>query len=70
LAGDYMTEYGFEAPLQIGDQIIFEDMIHYTMVKTTLFNGVKHPSIGVLNTKGEFELLREIPYEYYKYRLS
>ncbi|MDN5355538.1 MAG: carboxynorspermidine decarboxylase [Rikenellaceae bacterium] len=70
LAGDYMSEYGFEAPLQIGDQIIFEDMIHYTMVKTTLFNGVKHPSIGVLNKEGEFELLREIPYEYYKYRLS
>lgn len=70
LAGDYMSEYGFESPLQIGDQIIFEDMIHYTMVKTTLFNGVKHPYIGVINQSGDFELLRAIPYEYYKYRLS
>lgn len=70
LAGDYMSEYGFQAPLQIGDQLIFEDMIHYTMVKTTLFNGVKHPSIGVINKKGTFELLREIPYEFYKFRLS
>lgn len=70
LAGDYMSEYGFESPLQIGEQIIFEDMIHYTMVKTTLFNGVKHPSIGFINKKGKFELLRAIPYEFYKYRLS
>ena len=70
LAGDYMSEYGFESPLQLGDQIIFEDMIHYTMVKTTLFNGVKHPYIGVINQSGDFELLRAIPYEYYKYRLS
>ena len=45
-------------------------MIHYTMVKTTLFNGVKHPYIGVINQSGDFELLRAIPYEYYKYRLS
>ncbi|WP_420318380.1 carboxynorspermidine decarboxylase [Ekhidna sp.] len=70
LAGDFLDEYWFEKPLQIGDSIVFKDMIHYTMVKTSTFNGVKHPSIGILKTNGDFELLREFGYEDFKNRLS
>ncbi len=47
LAGDFMGDYSFDKPLEIGDKIVFDDMIHYTMVKTTTFNGVNLPSIGI-----------------------
>ncbi|MDN4501730.1 carboxynorspermidine decarboxylase [Alteromonadaceae bacterium BrNp21-10] len=70
LAGDVIDTYSFEFPLDIGDRIIFEDMIHYTMVKTTFFNGVEHPSIGILKASGEFELVRQFGYEDFKNRLS
>ena len=51
------------------DRIIFEDMIHYTMVKTTYFNGVSHPSVGILKIDGSFEMWRKFGYEDYKNRL-
>jgi carboxynorspermidine decarboxylase len=70
LAGDFMGNWSFEKPLKIGDKIVFNDMIHYTMVKTNTFNGVKHPSIGIWNEKKGFILLREFGYEDYKTRLS
>ncbi len=72
LAGDYMGmgDYSFKKPLKPGDKIIFDDMIHYTMVKTTFFNGVKHPSIGIIRRDGRFDLLREFGYEDYKGKLS
>lgn len=71
LAGDFMETYSFEKPLQIGDQIVFWDMIHYTMVKSTMFNGVKHPSIYLINSNtGALELLRSFTYEDFKGRLG
>ncbi|CAG5069215.1 Carboxynorspermidine/carboxyspermidine decarboxylase [Dyadobacter sp. CECT 9623] len=70
LAGDFMGDYSFDAPLAIGDKIIFEDMIHYTMVKTTTFNGVNLPSIGFWNSNGNFKLVRSFGYESFKDRLS
>jgi carboxynorspermidine decarboxylase len=70
LAGDFMGDWSFEKPLQIGDKIVFNDMIHYTMVKTSMFNGVKHPSIGIWREKTGFELVREFSYEDYRNRLS
>lgn len=70
LAGDFMGDYSFEKELKLGDQLIFEDMIHYTMVKTTLFNGVRHPHIGKIDAAGNFTLLRSVGYEEYKNRLS
>ena len=70
LAGDFYGDWSFEQPLQTGDRIIFEDMIHYTMVKTTMFNGVSHPSIGIWTKDNEFRLVREFGYEDYKGRLS
>jgi carboxynorspermidine decarboxylase len=70
LAGDFMGDWSFEKPLKIGDKIVFNDMIHYTMVKTSMFNGVKHPSIGIWREKTGFELVREFSYEDYRNRLS
>ncbi len=70
LAGDFMGDWSFEKPLQVGDKIVFNDMIHYTMVKTTMFNGVKHPSIGIWREETGFELVREFSYEDYRNRLS
>ena len=56
--------------LKPGDRIIFDDMIHYTTVKTTMFNGVNHPSIGIWNEKSGFRLIKEFNYQDYKNRLS
>lgn len=70
LAGDYMTEYSFAEPLRIGDQIILWDMMHYTMVKTTTFNGVTHPSICLWTEDDQLEVVRRFGYEDFKNRLS
>jgi carboxynorspermidine decarboxylase len=70
LAGDFFGDWSFDKPLQVGDRIVFEDMIHYTMVKTTMFNGVTHPSIGIWTKDNEFKLVREFGYEDYKGRMS
>ncbi|MBX2929184.1 MAG: carboxynorspermidine decarboxylase [Saprospiraceae bacterium] len=70
LAGDYMLEYSFDKALQPGDRIVFEDMIHYTMVKTTMFNGVRHPDICILRETGELDIVRRFRYEDYRDRLS
>ena len=70
LAGDVMGDYSFDAPLQIGDRIIFEDQIHYTFVKSTTFNGVRHPSLAILRNDGTLDVVRRFDYEDYKKRLS
>lgn len=73
LAGDYigMGDFAFDEPLEIGDRIVFDDMIHYTMVKTTFFNGVKHPAIGVVKKDGEFIFLTQPGvYQAYKEKLG
>ncbi len=70
LAGDFYGDWAFENSPKIGDRIIFEDMIHYTMVKTTMFNGVAHPSIAIARVNGEFEVVKKFGYEDYKNRLS
>lgn len=69
LAGDQLGDFSFDRPLNIGDKIIFEDMIHYTMVKTTFFNGVRHPNIGMFDKNGNFKLLHKFTYEQFKEKL-
>jgi carboxynorspermidine decarboxylase len=69
LAGDYMSEYSFEKPLEIGDTVIFDDMIHYTMVKTTTFNGVGLPSIGIWHEDDTFELVKSFGFESFKEKI-
>lgn len=70
LAGDYLGDYYFENGIAIGDQIILEDMIHYTMVKTTFFNGVKHPDIGIIRLDQSIDIIRSFGYEDFKERLG
>ena len=70
LSGDFMGDWSFDKPLQVGDDIIFEDMIHYTTVKTTLFNGIPHPAIGLWTKENRFVLFREFGYEDYKNRMD
>jgi len=70
LAGDVIGDYAFDAPLAPGDRLAFEDMAHYTMVKTTMFNGVRHPDIGLWTKDGNYRLLRRFGYEDFKSRLS
>lgn len=70
LAGDVVGEYVFPQPLKIGDRVVFDDMIHYTMVKTTFFNGVKHPDIGILHLDGSYECVKSFGYEEFKAKLS
>jgi len=70
LAGDTMGNWSFDKELKPGDQIIFDDMIHYTTVKTTMFNGVSHPSIGIWSETSGLRLIKEFSYQDYKNRLS
>jgi carboxynorspermidine decarboxylase len=70
LAGDFLGDYAFDQELVIGDRLIFEDMMHYTMVKTSMFNGVVHPSIGRIDKEGNFKLWREFSYEDYRSKLG
>ena len=73
LAGDFMEAYGFKKELRVGDRIVFWDMIHYTMVKTTMFNGVQHPSIFLADSRLPDQppkLLRRFTYEDFKKRLG
>lgn len=69
LAGDVIGDYSFDRPLMAGDRIIFEDMAHYTMVKTSMFNGIQHPSIAI-QRGDKVDVVREFGYQDYKGRLS
>ncbi len=71
LAGDVIGDYSFDRPLNTGDQLIFEDMGHYSMVKTTMFNGVQHPAIMLYNSEtNALKTVRAFGYEDFKGRLS
>jgi carboxynorspermidine decarboxylase len=70
LSGDYMENYSFEKEVQIGDQVIFEDMIHYTLVKTTMFNGVRHPDICIWREDNTLDIVKRFEYEDYRNRMS
>ena len=71
LAGDVIGEYSFPEPLRVGQRLVFEDMAHYTMVKTTTFNGVRLPSIAVYDPRtNDCEVKRRFGYEDYRDRLS
>lgn len=70
LSGDFMGDWSFDEPLGVGDKIVFEDMIHYSIVKTTMFNGVYHPALALWTSNNELEIYREFGYEDYKNRMS
>nr|QIM10228.1 carboxynorspermidine decarboxylase [uncultured Prevotella sp.] len=70
LSGDWMQSWQFDHELQIGETIVFEDMIHYTTVKTNTFNGISHPAIAIQRTDGTVETLRAFSYEDYRDRMD
>jgi len=70
LSGDYMGDWSFDKPLEVGDKVIFEDMIHYTIVKTSMFNGIPHPSLALWSKEDELVLYRSFGYDDYKNRMS
>ncbi|MFV0268617.1 MAG: carboxynorspermidine decarboxylase [Draconibacterium sp.] len=70
LAGDFMEAYDFGHELKIGEQLVFLDMIHYTIVKTTMFNGVNHPAIAIWTENDELKIVRKFSYHDFKSRLS
>ncbi|KPK55225.1 MAG: carboxynorspermidine decarboxylase [Myxococcales bacterium SG8_38_1] len=71
LAGDMIGAYSFDEPLSVGDKLVFEDMAHYTMVKTTTFNGVRLPSIALFDPRDDsYRVQRSFGYEDYRNRLS
>ncbi|MBR1838165.1 MAG: carboxynorspermidine decarboxylase [Bacteroidaceae bacterium] len=70
LSGDWMGYWQFEQPLQVGQRMVFEDMIHYTTVKTTTFNGIRHPSLYLRQRDGALKLLRQFGYEDYRDRMD
>ena len=70
LAGDFMGDWSFDSPLQIGDKIVFEDMIHYTIVKTNMFNGIQHPALICHTLDGKNLVWKEFSYEDYKNRMD
>ena len=70
LSGDFMGSWRFNHELEIGEKLIFEDMIHYTTVKTNMFNGITHPSISMLKTDGKLQKMRVFGYLDYKNRMN
>ena len=70
LSGDYMGSWRFPRELRVGDEVILEDMLHYTTVKTTMFNGIPHPDIVLLREDGSRQLLRRFEYEDYRDRMD
>lgn len=70
LSGDYMGYWRFDHELQVGENVIFEDMLHYTTVKTNMFNGISHPAIAMVSPEGELEVLRRYGYDDYKSRMD
>jgi carboxynorspermidine decarboxylase len=71
LAGDVIGEYSFDLPLTVGDKLVFTDMAHYSMVKTTTFNGIRLADIALYDPQDDtFEMVRRFGYEDYKNRLS
>ena len=70
LSGDFMGNWRFDHELKVGEEVIFEDMIHYTTVKTNTFNGITHPAIGMLKCDGKLEILRQFGYEDYRNRMD
>ena len=70
LSGDFMGFWIFDHELKVGENVIFEDMLHYTTVKTNMFNGISHPAIALARLDGNLEILREYCYEDYKKRMD
>ena len=70
MSGDFMGYWQFDHLLNVGEKLVFEDMIHYTTVKTNMFNGISHPSIVMRLQDGALSVLRQYDYMDYKGRMD
>lgn len=70
LSGDFIGSWQFDHELRVGENIIFEDMIHYTTVKTNMFNGIQHPAIALLHANDQLEILRQYTFDDYLQRMD
>ena len=70
LSGDFVGDWSFKQPLKPGDRLRFEDMNHYTTVKTNMFNGIQHPSIVMSDSDGNCRTLRTFTFDDYEQRMS
>lgn len=70
LSGDFVGDWSFSTPLQPGQRLRFEDMNHYTTVKTNMFNGIQHPSIVLCDTNGDCSIIRQFTFDDYESRMS
>ncbi len=69
LAGDVIGEYSFDAPLNVGDRLVFGDMAIYSMVKNNTFNGMPLPDIVLKKADGRLEILKKFGYGDFRERL-
>ena len=69
MTGDIIGTYRFDDKLHTNDKIIFTDMMQYTTVKNTTFNGVPLPNIGILHENGKYELIKKFNYKDFEDRL-
>jgi carboxynorspermidine decarboxylase len=66
-----MGDYSFDMPVQVGQRLMFMDMSHYTMVKTSTFNGTALPAIAIWNSNSnQLTVVKEFGYSDFKQRLS
>jgi carboxynorspermidine decarboxylase len=70
MTGDVIGEFSFDAALKVGDRLIFTDMMQYSFVKNTTFNGTPLPDIGWLDTKGAYRVIRSYGYDDFRRRLG
>ncbi len=71
LAGDVIGDYRFDGPVDPGRRFAFLDQAHYSMVKTTTFNGVPLPSIWLWDSETDaLECIKQFGYEDFRARLS
>ena len=70
MTGDVIGEYSFDQPLKIGDRLVFTDMMQYSFVKNTTFNGTPLPDLGILSEDGSYRVVRSFGYEEFRTRLG
>ncbi len=70
MTGDIIGEFSFKKPLKVGDRVVFGDMMQYSFVKNTTFNGTPLPDLGILDEDGSYRVVRSYGYEDFRRRLG
>ena len=70
MTGDVIGEYSFDRKLKAGDRIVFGDMMQYSFVKNTTFNGTPLPDLAILQTDGTYRVIKRFGYDDFRTRLG